>query len=286
MGRNVRRFGLQAADGRAHDCDVVRIDGVLWGWVEEYSLFFRWPRDRVVAETDVRQIRPVDALFVRQVCTDGRRCGPLPIEHGDMTAVGGLPVDAEVLDDLDKMHGKVVWNLHAEGGWIVGRVERRVVAIWRMPKGFHMIETRMVLHEGAVWMSNGRFACLLSGKVAGDARRQIERRAERDTTLAASVAGILAEVDKLADKKVLHLFAPAQVTRKKDGSVWIGESRIPADQYLAILANQGSDLVWRWTAPLAPVAAFRAGKVVAVVMPIPTLPSVEQAEPNAPGGTA
>lgn len=251
---------------------VSKIDGVYWCWVDRYRIWLRLPKESDMTPHFVHQAPPHAVTFVRQVVTGARRGPVLPVQRTSPTeaTVGSVPVLRFILDGIRDDHGEVDWRLRDR--WLVAYVGKMVVAIWKMPDDYHLAMTRMVLHEGAVWLTDGHFACKLTDKMPPAALEKIRKLAEQDAGMSAGLATMAAGAAE-----------GAVVVPKIEGDVVLfGESRVPHGQFVTIQANCGKEIVWYWTAPTDPIVGKVAGNAVAFLMPLKSpLPATAS-----PGGAA
>ena len=259
----VGRGLVEAAGGARGRAEGVayRIDGELWTHVGTLGLWLRLPPGKTVPSSHIHAPEPAAARFVRRVATGSRSGALLTVDRREgRSTVGGVPLPRHMLDGLEVDHGAVGWRLLPRERWLVAYAGRRVVAIVAIHDDYHLTETRMVLHEGDVWMTDGHFACLLSEKVAGADRARIMKLAERDAGFSAGLVTMLAAGE---GAEAVPAIVDGEVVRIGN----VGELVVPHHQVVTIQANVGRAVTWHPTGPRTAIVGKVGGRAVALVMP-------------------
>lgn len=230
------------------------VDGHYWHFNETETIFVRAPKGSLRRDQQYAPNDP-ELHFVRRVIKSKSRTAKLPIERGDETTIGRIPVDTEALDQVEALHGVLAWTLFEE--WMLGRTTTgEVVAIWKMPKDHAAHEAVVVEVDGKLWLYTSFFAMRIN---VPDAEAAMMRKGLAGPPMTDHVIKTLAA---LAAGQVV----PVEV---RGEHTMIGETKIPTAQRAVVEATVGKDLEWLYTGPRDPVGARNpAGEIVAFVAPI------------------
>lgn len=245
------------------DAMAMRVDDVLWAWVDDAGVFFRMaPKsvpDHALSEPD-----ETDLEILRSLTASRKNWGPpLPVKRGIVTKIGSVAFPSnDLLRVIEHLHGKVTW--HIAQRWFAARsAVGEVVAAMMLPKEDHAMNVRPLLVDGEVWMIEEHFG--FRPRVIGD----MATRAREDAAKSAALnPRIVTQVENLLARAA----GAAEVSMVLDGDeAAIGASRVPflqAQIVAAAIQTSFEALRWRWLGARDPVVAFHEGKPVGFVMPV------------------
>lgn len=198
-----------------------------------------------------------DLDFLRTLAAEKNHGPSLPVATGDATTIGGIPVEARILEMVKDAHPAVTWHVWRQ--WFVGRAADQLVAVWKMPATYGLLDISVTEYDGAVWAFSKHFIF----------RMDVSKLSPG---VLAKVRETMAPDPGLGEKIERYTRNARVVSVKRSGEngeiVRVGDVVVPREQYLAVLANVGKDVEWLGSGPMRPVVARCGGKAVALIMPI------------------